>query len=139
MNIILKRPIVSEKSVGLTKAGWYTFLVNAKATKHVIAQAVEKQFGVKVVDIKTASIKAQNKLQRGNRRKYFSTGEAKKAMIRLKDGQKIGLFETEAKVEKVEEQEAEVKEKKSLLKGTRVKIEKEGKENDEKKKKGGKK
>lgn len=127
MQIILKKPIVSEKSVGLAKTGWYTFLVDPEATKPVIAQAIEGKFNVDVVEVRTITVKSQSKMQRGNRRKYFTTGATKKALIKLKDGQKISLFETEAKAGESESQEVkepEVKEKKSLLRRTKIKIEK---------------
>lgn len=122
MNIIIKKPVVSEKSIGLTKVGWYTFLVDRSARKPQIAQAIEEQFGVDVVSIQTISVKPEIKMQRA-RRKYFSTSRVKKAVVKLKDGQKIKIFETEAKQPEEEPKELQVKEKKSLLKRTKVKIE----------------
>lgn len=126
---MLKRPVFSEKSMQLAKGGWYTFLVDKKARKPEITTALEKAFGVNIVAIKTASFKAQTKQQR-SRKGYFTVPAFKKAVVQLKSGQKIGLFETE-KAE-VETAEASVKEKKSLLKGTKVKIEKSGKNEKEK-------
>lgn len=125
MNITIKKPVFSERSMKLAREGWYTFLVDRKARKPEIARVIEKQFAVNVVGIKTANLKAEQKRQRSFRG-YFTTPAFKKAVVQLKEGQKLGLFETEkAEVETAEEP---VKEKKSLLKGTKVKIEKEGKE-----------
>lgn len=137
MNMILKRPIVSEKSIKLTKQGWYSFLVEKSARKPVIARKVEDQFGVEVISVKTMNLKGEIKQQRG-RRGYFMTAGFKKALVQLKKGQKISLFEAEAKVETADE-DVKVQEKKSLLKGTKVKIEKEIKSKNSKVKNAGKK
>lgn len=133
MQIILKKPIVSEKSLGLAKSGWYTFLVNPNATKPVIARVIEEKFGVNVVSIKTITLKGGSRMQRGGKRKYFTIPASKKAVVKLKDGQKIGIFETEAKQTPEEPKELKVKEKKSLLRGTKVRIEKESNESEESK------
>lgn len=127
MNIILKKPIISEKSMKLAKDGWYTFWVEKSARKPVIARAIEDQFGVNVVAIKTANFKNENKTQR-SRKGSFTLRGFKKAVVALKKGQKIGLFTAEEPV-KVETAEGpgEVKEKKSLLRKTKIKIEKEKK------------
>ncbi len=122
MKIILKKPIISEKSMKLASQGWYTFVVNKDARKPAIAKAVEEQFGVKVTGIKTANFKGENKMQR-SRKGYYILPAFKKAVVSLKDGQKISLFTPEEVKPEVEEKDT-VKEKKSLLKGTKVKIEK---------------
>lgn len=130
MNIIIKRPLMSEKTMQLVKQGWYTFLVEKSADKPTISRAVEKQFNVDVVSIKTINMKPEHKR---NRRGNFKVSGYKKAIVQLKDGQKIGLFIAEEAPK--EEGKKEVKEKKSLLKGTKVKIEKiEEKENEKGKK-----
>lgn len=121
MNII-KRPIISEKSLADAKDGYFTFLVDRAARKQEIANAIEKRFEVKVIDINTSNYKDQTKQQRRVRLSFTISGY-KKAVVKLKKGQKIGLFEAEtAEVETVES-EPTIKEKKSRLKGTKVKIE----------------
>lgn len=120
MLVILKSPVISEKSMKLASTGYYTFLVNPKARKPVIRKAIEDEFGVNVISIKTANFKGEEKLQR-NKRGYTTTSGFKKATVQLKNGQKISLFETQ--VEEKPQAKEEVKEKKSLLKGTKVKIE----------------
>lgn len=124
MNVILKKPLISEKSMKLAKEGLYTFLVDSDARKIEIAQEVKDRFGVDVLSVKTFNLKEQKKMQRG-KRGYFMVSGAKKALVQVKKGQKIEIFETEAGESK-ESKEPEVKEKKSLLKGTKVKIEKKG-------------
>ena len=41
---VIKKPLITEKSVGATTMGQYTFEVNKDATKVEIAQAVELAF-----------------------------------------------------------------------------------------------
>ena len=123
MNIVLIKPIISEKSTKMAKAGQFAFIVRRFARKPEIKKAVENQFSVKVVSVKTVNLSGQTKMQR-TRRGWFETHDIKKAYVTLKKGQKINLFmPEEVKVEKAED---EIKEKKSLLKGTKVKIEKKG-------------
>lgn len=123
MKIILQKAHISEKAMGLAKAGWYTFLVSRDARKPEIIKAINSKFGVEVTAIKTASYKNETKLQR-SRKGHFIVPGFKKAMVSLKVGQKIALFEAEKVEDKQSGEKAETKEKKSLLKGTKVKIEK---------------
>ena len=48
---IIKRPIISEKSMSLTEGKRYTFEVAKDANKIEIAKAVEEIFGVKVAKV----------------------------------------------------------------------------------------
>ena len=124
MNILLKKPLISEKSMKLVSAGWYTFLVSKGARKQGIKKMVDEQFGVVVTSIKTANFKGKVKLQR-NKRKQYTTADFKKAWVKLKEGQKIDVFIVQSPPEESSGKEVkEIKEKKSLLKGTKVKIEK---------------
>lgn len=128
MNIILKEPVITEKSNKLSKEGLFTFLVEKSARKDEIKKAVEEKFDVKVISVKTANYKEKNKSQR-SRKGYFTIPGFKKTMVLLKKGQSIGLFSQESAEAEVTTAESEtVKEKKSLLKGTKVKIEKKGKD-----------
>lgn len=58
---IIVRPIVTEKSSSGVAEGKYTFEVNKKATKVQIAQAVEKLFSVKVLNVNTITVKGKEK------------------------------------------------------------------------------
>lgn len=126
MSILILRPLINEKSMSLAKTGLYTFEVAKDATKAQIERYVHGKFGVEVLKVLTVNIPSKKKLQR-SRKGYFSQGGFRKAIVRVKKGQKIDLFEAAAAPEEeVEVKTADsVKEKKSLLKGTRVKIEKE--------------
>ena len=59
-DIILK-PIITEKSNDGVQNGKYTFKVSKKATKIQIADAVQKLFGVKVLNVNTMIVKGKEK------------------------------------------------------------------------------
>jgi large subunit ribosomal protein L23 len=111
MTIII-RPIISEKSMGLTKSGFYTFQVAKDAKKDQIAKVVADKFKVKVVSVNIVNIHGKTKTQR-TKKGYFNTAGTKKAIVRVGKGDKIALFE------QVTSEMAE-----SLLSGTKVRIEK---------------
>lgn len=124
--IILKRPIITEKSMFNAKLGLFTFEVDRNATKFQIAKAVEEKFKVKVVAVKTINTKGQVKQQRTVRKSYQNP-TMRKALVKLQKGQTLSLFETpkeEAVVTTAEGENVVLKEKKDILKGTKVKIEK---------------
>lgn len=126
---ILLRPLINEKSMGLTKLGFYTFEVGKGATKDQIAKVVADKFKVKVVLVRTLNQTGKTKTQR-SRKGYFKEANLKKAIVKVGKGDKISIFEhsqpeedvtvTTAEGEKV----SQIKEKKNLLSGTKVKIEK---------------
>lgn len=137
---VLIRPLINEKSMGLTKLGFYTFEVGSKTTKYQIAKVVADKFKVTVVSVGIINQTGKTKTQR-TRKGYFKEANLKKAIVKVGKNDKITIFEhavpeedvtvTTAEGEKV----AQVKEKKSLLRGTKVKIEKQAEsvENDQRK------
>ena len=58
---IIKRPLITENSNMDMPAGKYTFEVAQKATKVQIADAVQKLFDVKVLNVNTISVKGKMK------------------------------------------------------------------------------
>ena len=58
---ILLAPVVSEKSYGLLDDNKYTFVVDPRANKTEIKQAVERIFDVKVVKIATQNRSGKHK------------------------------------------------------------------------------
>ena len=54
--IIIKKPIISEKSMKLAKDGLYTFEVAREASKPVIAKAMALKFNVKVISVKVINV-----------------------------------------------------------------------------------
>lgn len=92
-SIILKRAIISEKSLTDASYGKYTFEVSLKASKAEIAKAVKEIFGVDATGVKTLVVKGRSK-RALKTRKNIKVTPWKKAMIKVKSGQKIDLFET---------------------------------------------
>lgn len=96
--LILKRPIISEKSLGAAGFGEYTFEVDKKADKREIAEAVKMVFGVDVKRVRTLVVKGRTKRSL-KEKKLIKLGDWKKAIVKLKEGQKIDIFETGSKAE----------------------------------------
>ena len=88
---VVIRPVVSEKSYVLASAGKYTFRVHEKAHKTQIRQAVEALFeGVRVVEVRTASVKSKPK------RRGLTAGRSrswKKAIVQVRPGDTIPIFQ----------------------------------------------
>ena len=89
---VLIRPVVSEKSYALLAANKYTFRVDDRAHKTQIRQAVEEVFGVRVLEVRTISVKSKPK------RRGYTAGRSrqwKKAVVELHPEDSIELFEGE--------------------------------------------
>ncbi|HMJ02403.1 MAG TPA: 50S ribosomal protein L23 [Conexibacter sp.] len=87
---IVIRPVVSEKSFVQAEIGKYTFRVHEDAHKTQIRQAIEQLFEVKVVNVRTVSVKSKPKrrgLYAGRTRKW------KKAIVQLQPGDSIPIFQ----------------------------------------------
>ena len=87
---VIIRPIVSEKSYELLAANKYTFRVDDRAHKTQVRQAVEEIFGVRVLDVRTMTVKAKPK------RRGYTSGQTrawKKAVVQLHPDDHIELFE----------------------------------------------
>jgi large subunit ribosomal protein L23 len=85
------RPIVTEKtSAAYQERGEYTFEVHPDATKTTIKAAIESLFRVKVTGVWTSQ-------QRGKTRRVGTSSGLrprwKKAIVTLKDGDTIEIFE----------------------------------------------
>jgi large subunit ribosomal protein L23 len=95
MHQILISPLITEKMTNISaESGKYGFLVNPKANKIQIAKAVEEKFNVHVVDVKTINHNGKLKTQfRKSGRFTGKTAKFKKAIITLKKGEQIELFE----------------------------------------------
>jgi large subunit ribosomal protein L23 len=88
---IIQKPLVTEKSTALQEDGnWLAFRVHPDANKIQIKAAIEKIFDVTVLQVNTLNV--QGKSKRFGRTMGVSKGW-KKAMLRLKDGDKIEMFE----------------------------------------------
>ena len=87
---VLRRPLITEKNTALQAQGKYAFEVAGEASKHQIEQAVEKAFKVKVTAVNVMTV--AGKTRRVGRRQVL-TQSWKKAIVTLKSGDKIELFE----------------------------------------------
>jgi len=85
---ILLRPVITEKSMNMSGNNRYTFLVDLKANKFDIRNAIEMIFGVTVTKVTTVRIMGKTK-RRG--RVYGKRPDIKKAYVTLKDGDKIEI------------------------------------------------
>jgi len=94
MTGILKRPIVTEKITGLQDKRQFSFEVSLDANKIQIAQAVEKKFRVTVTSVRTLTVKGKRKTQLTRRGRFEGRKNTwKKAIVTLKEGDKIDYFE----------------------------------------------
>ncbi|MBI2404854.1 50S ribosomal protein L23 [Candidatus Gottesmanbacteria bacterium] len=96
---ILKRPLMTEKTLAIARGGYYTFVVSQKSNKAQIAQAVSKQYNVKITDVRTAIM--HGKVRRvGKKMKIRIKPNWKKAIVRVAPGQKIDAFDVSHEQEK---------------------------------------
>ncbi|MBP3923802.1 50S ribosomal protein L23 [bacterium] len=78
---LIKKPIITEKSVGATTLGKYTFEVSKDATKTEIAKAIELAFpGRKVTKVNTVYMPSHEK-RMGY--KFGRTDSSKKAIVTI--------------------------------------------------------
>ena len=87
---VVIRPVVSEKSFVQAEIGKYTFRVHEDAHKTQIRQAIEQLFDVRVLNVRTVSVKSKPK-----RRGLYAgrTRTWKKAIVQLQPGDTIPIFQ----------------------------------------------
>lgn len=89
---ILRKPIITERSLDLAnQENTFSFDVSVEATKNQIKYQVELLYSVDVVRVRTITKQSTEK-RTGKRRLIRSTKKSKKALITLKEGQTISLF-----------------------------------------------
>ena len=86
---VIKAPVISEKSYGMLDDNKYTFVVDPRANKTEIKQAIEKIFDVRVRKVAT-----QNRRGKYKRRGYVvgKRPDSKRAIVTLAEGDEIELF-----------------------------------------------
>ncbi|MFO8174364.1 MAG: 50S ribosomal protein L23 [Gemmatimonadota bacterium] len=95
---VLIRPVVTEKTTGqIEEKNVYTFIVNHRANKHEIARAVEQNWDVTVLDVRTMRYagKAKRSIM-GRIHKNWDLGRRpafKKAVVQLAEGDHIEFYE----------------------------------------------
>lgn len=90
MSTVIKKPLVTEKNTIHNAAGVYVFEVSKDSSKTEIKKAVEQNFNVKVLSVRTVNGRGRAKMSK------FGMGKTpyyKKAFVRLAAGEKIALFE----------------------------------------------
>lgn len=85
---IVRKPIVTEKSMMGAEHGHVTFQVPLSATKPKVKQAVEVLFGVNVTSVNTLILKGKTKRTKG---RVGFRSDTKKAIVTLKEGQTIDI------------------------------------------------
>jgi len=88
---VIIRPVVSEKSYAGLESNVYTFLVDPRANKTEIKEAVQGIWNVRVTSVNTINRKGKTK------RRRFTVGkraDQKRAIVTLAEGEAIEIFET---------------------------------------------
>jgi len=89
---IIVRPLITEKSLRLSREGKYSFEVAPDANKLEIKSAVERLFRVRVDKVHTIKMKGKPRTMFWGRRTVGRTKDWKKAIVTVKEG-KIDIFE----------------------------------------------
>lgn len=95
MKTIIKKPIISEKATSLSETfNRFSFVVDPKANKIEIKNAVENMYGVQVTEVRTMNYGGGK-----SSTKYTNRGiveqkskKWKKAIVTVADGETIDLF-----------------------------------------------
>lgn len=124
MKQILKKVIISEKSFLSVSKDKFTFAVDANASKEDIAKIAEKMFGITVLKVNTANIIGKIK---STKRIVGRRADMKKAILTLKKGDKIDLFDVETEKGKDGKKEDKKSEKAKVEHGQNIASEKTSK------------
>lgn len=102
---LILKPVISEKSIMLASNHVYTFEVPMATNKIEIARAVKTAFNVDATDVRIVITKGKVKRFKGKAGKRV---DVKKAMVAVKAGQSIAIFEaeTDSKEDKKQDKKA---------------------------------
>lgn len=92
MKTTIIAPIITERSLALAKQGKFSFLVALDADKASIKKAIKDAFKVDVIGVDTIIQKGKTK-RIGMKRVEKKLAKTKKAVVTLKSGQKIDIFD----------------------------------------------
>lgn len=90
---ILRRPLITEKNTMLNTEHKYIFEVAQDANKLDVKRAVEEVFKVEVLHVNVLNVKGKVRNSPGRRRTSGMTRSWKKAIVTLKPGSRIELYE----------------------------------------------
>jgi large subunit ribosomal protein L23 len=88
---VIFRPVVSEKSYAGLEQNTYTFLVDRRANKTEIKEAIQTIWDVRVTSVRTLNRKGKVKRRRFTKGKR---ADEKRAIVTLAEGDSIEIFET---------------------------------------------
>ena len=91
-NDVIIRPVMTEKSMREAKEKKYCFLVHPKATKPMIAKAVNSLFSVHVMHVRTMTRRGKTR-RIGRRRLPIQMPTTKRAIVEIRKDQTISLFD----------------------------------------------
>ncbi len=89
-NSVLRKPRITEKAYSMNAENRYVFEVSADASKPQIKRAVESVYGVHVVSVNTVNLPSRTR--RFGRAMGRKSG-VKKAMVEIKEGESLALFQ----------------------------------------------
>ena len=89
---VIRKPILTEKSLQEATDGKYTFEVDLRSNKNQIASEVKKAFKVDVLNVRTRILKGKRRRVRGTSREKVGS-KLKRATVKVASGQKIAVFE----------------------------------------------
>ena len=87
---VLRKPLITETSTANMALGKYSFKVASGSTKPMVAAAVESAFKVTVLKVNMITVRGKTRRMGRN---IFTEPSWKKAIVTLKAGDKIQLFE----------------------------------------------
>ena len=88
---VIIRPVVSEKSYAGLELNTYTFLVDKRANKTEIKEAIQRIWNVRVISVRTLNRRGKVKRRRFTKGKR---ADEKRAIVTLAEGDAIEIFET---------------------------------------------
>ena len=88
---VIIRPVVSEKSYAGLELNTYTFLVDKRANKTEIKEAIQQIWNVQVTSVRTLNRRGKVKRRRFTKGKR---ADEKRAIVTLAEGDAIEIFET---------------------------------------------
>jgi large subunit ribosomal protein L23 len=90
---LIIKPLISERSLAMIDtSNKYSFIVNSDANKIELAKYIEKTFTVKVLEVRTINVSGKT-VRFGKKRQVGRRSDFKKAIVTLKKGDKIDLFD----------------------------------------------
>ncbi len=94
--MLIIKPIITEKSMKDVSKNKFTFIVTKTASKSALKKEIKDTFNVNPISISTSILKGRT-IRSGAKRTLKNLSDVKKAIVELKKGEKIDLFEGEKK------------------------------------------